>query len=256
MSVHNEIPCSLGTRLRVNRMPHDQRGVAWKPDMMGLSLKRCFCVVVTVLLALQLLVLVLRVPLHLVTSRQGFVLLHRHFWSTEPSVPFDLEVNNNVSGKGSRHSRVVPEQIRFQLKANSSYDKVSLGSQTHFLRGYNNKTKSVSTVPTPTFSELHLFNTAPTSSSFYHKNTKNVHSGVTGSAPTVATGAKVVIPLGQLTRGPSQREFLKPQLLHTSVEKRPTTPLVSQRPPSRRQIRQPRTGIKVYTMSLGILHKS
>ena len=222
--------------------------------MMGLSLKRCFCVVVTVLLALQLLVIVLRVPLHLITSRQGFVLLHRHFWSTEPSVPlFDLEVSSNISGKGNRHSRVVPEQIRFQLKANSSYDKPSLGSQTidstiygqtHFLRGYN-KTKSVSTVSPPTFTELNPFNT---SSSFYYKNTKIVHSSVTG-VPTVATGAKVVIPLRQLTRGPSQHGFLKPPLLRTSVEKRPMTPLVTQRSPSRRQIRQPHAGIKVQSHS-------
>ena len=219
--------------------------------MMGLSLKRCFCVVVTVLLALQLLVIVLRVPLHLITSRQGFVLLHRHFWFTEPSVPlFDLEVSSDVSGKGSRHSRVLPEQIRFQLKANSSYDKPSLGSQTHFLRGYN-KTKSVSTVSPPAFSELNPFNTAPTSSSFYYKNTKIVHGSVTG-APTVATGAKVVIPLRQLTRGPSQHGFLKPQLLRTSVEKKPVTPLVTQRSPSRRQIRQPRTGIKVQSQWVSI----
>ena len=172
---------------------------------MGLSLKRCFCVVVAVILALQLLLIVLRVPLHLITSRRGFVLVHHHFWSTtgtEQSVPlFSLEVSSNVSGKDSRHSSVVPEQIRFQLKDNSSYNKASLASQTHFLRDYN-KTKSATV------------------------------------APTTATSAKVVIPQRQPTRAPSQHGFLKP---HKSVERRRTPSLVTQRPPSRRPIRQPHT---------------
>lgn len=202
---------------------------------MGLSLKRCFCVVVAVILALQLLLVVLRVPLHLITSRRGFVLVHHHFWSTtgtEPSVPFfSLEVSSNVSGKGSRHSSVVPEQIRFQLKDNSSYTKASLASQTHFLRDYN-KTKSVSTVQ-----ELNHFNAVQTHPSFYHKNTKIVHISAT-VAPTAATGAKVVIPQRQPTRAPSQHGFLKP---HRSVERRPTPSLVTQRPPSRKPIRQPHT---------------
>ena len=202
---------------------------------MGLSLRRCFCVVVAVILALQLLLFVLKVPLHLITSRRGFVLVHHHFWSTtgtEPSVPlFSLEVSSNVSWKGSRHSSVVPEQIRFQLKDNSSYTKASLASQTHSLRGYN-KTKSVSTVQ-----ELNPFNAVQTRPSLHHENTKIVHISATVT-PTTSTGAKVVIPQRQPTRAPSQHGFSKPP---RSVERSPTPSLVTQRPPSRRLIRQPHT---------------